>query len=383
MAALLFFLLLVVSLAVPAAAAEAGISVEPLLPPNQTDPSKSYFDLILQPGEQQELTVKVNNTGAYDVEVAVETVTASTSENGMINYTTPPQWNEQSLQHPFAELAQATQERVSIPAGGSEQVVVLVNMPAEPVEGVILGSIHIVQETVEETDGALSHQFAYAIAVQLANGDERVSPAFALGDVLFAPQGDRAAVSAGMRNISPAVAKEISVNAALYDEDGVPYLFHTIERLEMAPNSIYPLLMVDEMGMGLDPGDYRLEVHLDYGGEELLLEHPVSLSADQLKGLVYERSSEFHVTGILRVLLFILGTIVVVAVLIILGLLLYVNMQNRKYYAYIRQQQKRKLEQERREQKEQQEKPGKPGPFDQPQPPQRRSDDRRRGGRDR
>lgn len=340
-----------VALTLPVGALDAGISVEPVLPGNQADPAKGYFDLIVQPGDEQELVLVVSNHSAFDVDVAVEAITASTGEDGLINYTAQPQLTEQTLQYGFAQLAEVPVERLSIPAGGSEQVSVVVHMPDEPLEGAVLGAIHIMQETAVE-EGSLSHQFAYAIAVKLSDGGELPAPVFELGDVFFSPQEGRAAITTHIRNTAPAVVKEASIRATLYDMDGDTHILRTAEDIEMAPNSIFPMLVVDTLGAGLDPGDYRMEVVVNCVGEERTLESAtITLTADQLKGLTYNRSFGWQMPAMLRMILWVVGVVVVVGLLAFLALLLHVRRENRKYESYMQQmnEKKRRREQQQSE----------------------------------
>lgn len=322
--------------AVPVAAADAGITVEPILPNNQIDHSKPYFDLLMQAGEEQELVLMITNNTAFDVEVSIEAITASTAPTGLINYTTQPELAEETLENGFAQLAEVPVERVQIAAGAAEQVTVTVHMPEQPLEGVILGAIHVVQETVTPEQGSLSYQYAYAIAVQLSTGSERPDLNFEIGDVFLSPKDNRVAVTTHIRNITPVVGKKLSLRAVLYDQQGNSYISHSTSELEMAPNSIFPLLLYDELGIGLDPGDYRVEVQLSSGETEWNLESVITLSADQLSGLAYNRGSGFQMPSIFRLILFILGALVVAALLAFGGLMLHIRKENKKYEEYMR-----------------------------------------------
>ena len=152
----------------------------------------------------------VRNTSDMDVEITVECITASTNEYGQINYTTQPQWPESSLKYGFTQITQVPRETIALPAGASEQVSIVVRMPEEPIEGVILGAIHIVQSTISAPEGSLSQQFAYAIAVQLSMKDESPDPVMEMGEIDFTPQNNLIAITAQVRNTAPVVAKEMA-----------------------------------------------------------------------------------------------------------------------------------------------------------------------------
>lgn len=341
LSAILVVVLLTV-LGLPVVALDVGVSVVPVLPDNQVESEDKYFDLILQPGETQELALLVSNNSAFDIELSIEAGTATTNANGMIVYAATPQYAEQTLQHAFAQLADVQTESLALPAGATEQVTVSVTMPESPVEGIILGAISVVQTTPQTDEGSnLSHEFAYAIPVKLSGSEERLPVSFEMGDVFLSPQGTQVAISTHIRNVAPAIGKELEILASLYNMEGETVIASAASAVEIAPNSIFPFLVTDDLNLGLDPGDYRMEVKINQGeGEgEWTLEAPISLTKEQLDGLTYNRSSSFQLPSIVRMFLWILAVIVVVAVIAFSLLLLHIRRENKKYDEFMRRQQ--------------------------------------------
>lgn len=68
---------------------EVGFSVEAKLTQNQIDSNVTYFDLKMKPEDTQTLEVEVKNTSSEEITIKVQTITASTNRNGIIDYRTP------------------------------------------------------------------------------------------------------------------------------------------------------------------------------------------------------------------------------------------------------------------------------------------------------
>ena len=104
----------------PAAAAEMQFSVQAEIPKNQVDKTKSYFDLKMQPGQEQDLVVNMRNDTAKPVTVNVLPNTATTNDNGIVAYNEQKK-NDKSLKIPFKDIA-TTDKEVTVPAKSSQPI---------------------------------------------------------------------------------------------------------------------------------------------------------------------------------------------------------------------------------------------------------------------
>lgn len=161
-----------ISAGISAEASEFPFSVNPVLPENQIAGQKGYYDVLMQPGQEQELSVELANGTDKDVTVNVALSNAKTNDNGVVEYSANDIPVHSSLTHPFEDLVEY-QEQVTIPAGAQQVYTFKVRMPNEEIPGVIAGGLSLQaaeDETAESTNEqgvAVKNKFAYAIAVLL------------------------------------------------------------------------------------------------------------------------------------------------------------------------------------------------------------------------
>jgi len=239
-------MMLMVSILLITATAEMDFSVTPELPDNQRPNGSSFFDLIVAPGMQQELTIIVSNTRDDEIVVLVELITASTSRNGQINYTSRGMLDS-SLKFSFEDMVTIPQTHFTIPAGDEITIPVSLTVPSESFDGAILGSIRVLREATDderEEAGAIVNQYAHITAVRLVmtdDAEEIIQPDFALGSITTELVNYRASIIAYIRNIEPILIKSATATARIFPlGSDQPIFEHTMESLDFAPNSVFP-----------------------------------------------------------------------------------------------------------------------------------------------
>ena len=256
-------------LIIPAAAMD--FSVMSVLPENQRGNGSVFFDLIVHPGQEQDLVIEISNIKDTEIVVLVETITASTSRNGEINYTSKGELDE-SLKYSFEDMVNLPESHYKIPAKSTIQVPISLTIPDEPFEGAILGSIRVLREaTQEEKDagGAVVNQYAYATAVRLVQSEdaEAIEADFILGDITAELINYRASIIAQIRNPQPKVIKGAKATAVIYPRGSDQAIFeYNLAELDFAPNSVFNYSFVDREGYGIDAGEYTAKIGIEYDG---------------------------------------------------------------------------------------------------------------------
>ena len=253
-------------------ASAMDFQVRPNLPDNQRQNDSTFFDLLVSPGQEQDLVIEITNRSENDIVVLVETITASTSRNGQINYTSRGELDE-TLKFSFEDLVSLPQSHFEIPALSNIEVAINLKVPDEVFDGAILGSIRVLREaTQEERDasGVFYNQFASVTAVRLVHREnaEDIPVDFVLGDITAELVNYRASIIVPIRNRHPRIIKNASATARIYPRDSSQFIFeYNLESLEFAPNSIFPFSFVDNEGYGIDAGDYTAIIDVEYAGE--------------------------------------------------------------------------------------------------------------------
>jgi len=298
------FLASTFSLSTPAQAM-GGFSVSPIFPENQNEATRGFFDLRVVPGERQEFGITINNRNEEDATVSVHLITASTNRNGIINYTSPG-YNDETMRHAFSDIASlspADQGIITIPGGGSRTVQITADIPREGFDGIILGSIRVLEELTEEqiaAGGMIVNRYSFVLAVRLQQTERDIQPDFLLGDVSAQLVNHRTAIVAQVRHIQPRMTMGATANSQIYVRgENTPLFYREDVSVNFAPNTVFPFVIANNIGRGLEPGHYIARIQLEHEGRTWNLEHEFEITADEAAGLldaavdVYEPSREW------------------------------------------------------------------------------------------
>lgn len=268
-------LLLVLSL--PSFAAGLGFSPSPVYPENQIS-EKSYFDLQVEPGQSQDLTMRLTNTSDKDLVVVVEATNAFTASDGHMDYSVPGKQDE-TLPHPFADMVEIKEEyrNVTLAKGETKEVTVTMTTPQDAFEGKIIGGI-LLQQAPDEEDktqaddeqagASIQNVFQFAMPVVLQQNENPVEPEFKLMNVEPTLRNNQPNIQVRLLNNAGMVARGGSLTAEVF-RAGETTPLHAMERndFEMAPHSIWNLDFVSQDGGNMEAGDYNLKMTVNYEGE--------------------------------------------------------------------------------------------------------------------
>ncbi|PGM56778.1 DUF916 and DUF3324 domain-containing protein [Bacillus sp. AFS053548] len=248
-----------------AIAAEMNFAVSPVIPTNQIDQSKTYFDLRMKPGQKQILKVQIKNDTDKKIVVETKANSAITNSSGIADYGNSNSKVDATLEIPFTNIAKVKKETI-IPAKSEATVEITIEMPKQQFDGVILGGLHFSEKEDEgqakKEDGSIQikNKYAYVIGVLIRETDKVIKRDLKLNEVKTSLINARNVVTANLQNIEPAMLKNLSVDAKVFTEQGKKILHETKkENLRMAPNSNFDYA-IDWGDRALESGNYRLEM---------------------------------------------------------------------------------------------------------------------------
>lgn len=64
----------------------SNVAISAVIPDNQIDKNKTYFDLLMTPGEEQELEVVLTNSSDEAITMESSVNSAITNDNGVVDY---------------------------------------------------------------------------------------------------------------------------------------------------------------------------------------------------------------------------------------------------------------------------------------------------------
>lgn len=276
---------------------DVGFSVKAVIPDNQVNMDKSYFDLRMKPNQEQVIEVYIYNNSHEDITVKASINNATTNRNGIIVYEKDSS-QDPSLKTPLSSIVTLTNDEIEIPANGSEVVTATIKMPVEEYDGIILGGLHFekVNDEGDQAQGVqIQNQYAYVIGVQLSENDHEVEPLLHLRSIEPKLVNYRTAVVANIQNSQPLILNNLSVHGVVYKKGETDVLHETKKKnISMAPNSNMNFV-IDWENQKLEEGAYLLKMKAQLGehqweweeeftiekAEESLNEEAVELETDE------------------------------------------------------------------------------------------------------
>ncbi|MBC1806688.1 DUF916 and DUF3324 domain-containing protein [Listeria sp. FSL L7-0993] len=257
-----------------AAEGDVGYSVQAKIPANQIDKKQTYFDLKMKPKQKQTVEIEVMNSSNEEIQVEASVNYASTNRTGLIDYTKNDLTKkDKSLKYPLPELAKIPddQQLLTIPVNGKKTVQVMIEMPDESIDGVVLGAVQFKKKNTTETKQtkgvSLKNEYSYIVGMQLSETDKLVKPHMNLLSIKPTLINYHTAVAAKLQNDQPVIINNLSIDAKVYQHNSDKMLYQTKKAdMTMAPNSNFDF-GIDWDNKPLKEGKYRLKMTATDGVE--------------------------------------------------------------------------------------------------------------------
>lgn len=293
--------------------------VQAVIPQNQVDSTKSYFDLVMLPQEEQELQVKLVNPEDAPISVSINAINASTTEEGMIDYTVKG-IKDKTLVYPFESLIKVLETNISLQPYETKIARFQVKMPKERYDGVIVGGLRFTKNLAEsETknkDVTIKQRFHYVVGVVLNETGTSVLPDYEIDTVNVArsKQGKKIAVIHSIRNKNAAISKKMDLKFAIRKKGKKTSLIKLEkEALEMSPDSVmdFPVPIKRQ----LELGKYISKTSINQDGKKWEFENEFEITREQAK-IINEENKETKVVSQVPIWLIFVIILLVLLVLI-------------------------------------------------------------------
>ncbi len=249
-----------------ASANTVGFTVAPQLPKNQVDQSVPYFDLKLDPKQEQTVGVVVKNTSGHAITVHVSQVRATTNINGAVEYKPLEENKSINLPADFADLVTTKQPTLKLKKGENRLVNFKIKMPAKQYPGVVVGGLTFLKKTDQtqtKQEAAVKNQYSYTVATVLHGSHDLKKNHLTLGTVKGSQQNGYNEITLALQNRTAAFLNKVQTNVKIYHRGGHKVLYQEKKQNgQMAPNSVYqlPLKVGNE---ALKPGKYTAKLTVD------------------------------------------------------------------------------------------------------------------------
>lgn len=272
-------------------AAELNFAVETVIPENQIDPKKSYFELKMQPKQEQDLEIILRNDTQNAVVIEPSINSAFTNANGVVEYGKNEAEADETLAFSLADLITVPKE-VTIPANSSTTIVLKVKMPKEAFKGILAGGITLKEKVDEEENTvakdkeaglAIQNDYAYVVGIVLNESDEAVKRELTLNDVFADQSNARNVIKANLQNTTPTFINQLKVTTKITEKGKDKVLYETTkEGMQMAPNTNFNFPTSLE-GQKLKAGKYTLEMDAAAGEDSWHFTKDFEIKSDEAK----------------------------------------------------------------------------------------------------
>ncbi|MTD38626.1 DUF3324 domain-containing protein [Erwinia sp. CPCC 100877] len=270
-------------------ASEFNFSVDLEIPDNQIDKEKTYLDLLMEAGKEQNIPFTLYNDTSKDVTVETVIHSATTNSNGVIEYGISASKIDESLVYNMADLA-TTDKEIVIPAQGSITKILKIKAPKQKFSGVVAGGITFQEkadaatQSSEKTVGIVN-RFSQVKAILIRNTEDEVLPDLVLKKAYADQSNVRNVIAVNIQNPNPAYMFDLNTTINVYKKGKAdPYLTLKKEKINVAPNTNFNL-NIPLKGKKLEAGDYHIVVDASWKKKTWKLETDFKISADKAKEL--------------------------------------------------------------------------------------------------
>lgn len=306
--------------------------VQAIIPENQLDRTKSYFELKMLPEAEQELQVKLVNPEATPITISINAINATTTEEGMIDYTLKG-IKDKSLSYPFESLVDVIETTISLQPYETKIARFHVNMPKEKYDGVVVGGLRFTKNlpdnALNSKEVTVQQRFHYVIGVVLNETDEAILPDYEMDSVNVAKskQSNKMAVIHSIRNKHSAISKKMDVKMSIQKKgEKSPVIKFEKESLEMAPNSMMDFSV--PIKRQLQPGRYSSITQIEQEDKKWEFTNEFEITREQSK-LINEENKGDKVASTIPLWL-ILILILLILLVLVQGYILWRKKQQRK-----------------------------------------------------
>ncbi|MGG5359181.1 hypothetical protein IGI57_000124 [Enterococcus sp. DIV0213j] len=256
-----------------AQASEFNFAVTPIIPSTQLDLEKTYFDLKLDPGQEEKLEVLLRNDTDKKVEIDVSVNSATTNSNVIVEYGENEIEKDESLEFDLKDYVEYPEALTLQP--NSERIIEFkAKMPKEKFDGVLAGGITFKeikkeQEKNDEKEQGLSikNEYSYVVALLMRQNENEVAPDLKLKKVEPGQINARNVILSTIQNDKKTYINQVAVQAKITKKGDSEVLYkEDKEGLQIAPNSNFSF-PISLKGAALEPGDYHLSMTV-YGNKE-------------------------------------------------------------------------------------------------------------------
>jgi hypothetical protein len=254
----------------------------------------------------------------------VETTSARTNENVIIDYSPADEKVDDSMKYPFNNIAHTNSNEVTVNAKSSRNVEIKVKMPEEKFKGMILGGIYVtrVLEEAEKEKSGYTNQYSYAKGVVITESDQKLNANLKLMGISANVENFTAQITANIQNPVMTNLSNVTIDEKIYKKGSkVVFQEKKVSNRGIAPNTNFNFSIAIPQ-KEIKAGDYDVVIDIqDEVGHKWQFKDAFHFTeekaAEVQKGLVF-KGAEKKPDLVLYILLGVVAALLVAGIVILI-----------------------------------------------------------------
>lgn len=224
-----------------------GLSVKPVIPDNQQETDRQGYNLIMKNDEEKNYHIDVYNNSTSEKKIDMMVINSSTMPAGQIDLTNAKPRLIKNAGVKLTDVTALSEDELILPAKSQKKIAFKIKIPKEGLEGILLGSIYLLDKNESEQDStaeeglALRNHVGYATEVMVATSTKQKKAKLTLDAVKANAFEGQPAVEIPIENEQGHIIPDLTVITKIRKEGETAY-FVEDEKTEnkVAPKSIFP-----------------------------------------------------------------------------------------------------------------------------------------------
>jgi len=245
------------------------------IPASQIDKNNlSSIDLKLAPGQKEQVTFYIKNNTDSEMTLRLTGGTATTRENGKVNYVTGSQNVTGQVPYKVGDTIDI-QSSVTIPAQGQTSVQGTITMPDQAFAGQLVGGVSFVRSTTSNT--------ASEIPVILQNDTTPVKPVLKVGKASLNDLSADRVLGVTLSNKANTLVKDATVTTSVTDKND-KVVYEKDGNVDIAPQSSFTFDIKKNI-KSIKVGTYKVHVTVASGDVKTTETRTLKVTAAQVAQL--------------------------------------------------------------------------------------------------
>lgn len=243
---------------------DMAYTVEANLPKSQVNQKVSYFDLQLNPGSKETVSLHIANTGKNTSTFDIVANQATTNKNGVIDYSDSTSKKDPSLKVDLNEIVSPVKKTITLEAGKEMDVPFGLTMPSNSFDGVVLGGFHVQKRVEDEKTSSknvmIKNRYAFVVGLEIQNMPNQVTPDLKLPKAGAGLDNSYTSILVNLQNPTATIIHKMNVEGSITKQGKDTVLYKSSKKnMAVAPNSNFDF-PVSMKKNAIQPGKYTAHI---------------------------------------------------------------------------------------------------------------------------